>query len=393
MTEAPPRQRVMLVFGTRPEAIKLAPVVIQLSSAPDLEPVVAVTGQHRSMLDQVLRDFQIWPDHDLNVIRPRQTLPGLTQRLLTRLDALLQEAKPAAVVVQGDTTTTLAAALTAFYHRIPVVHVEAGMRTWDMGQPYPEEMNRVVTSRLTALHLAATSQARANLLKEGIPPEAVIVTGNTVIDALHWTLAHHKATAPVVAEIQQSPRPLLLVTAHRRESWGKPMRQIAEAVADIASAHPELQVLFPVHRNPAVGEIVRPVLSGLHNVKLTAPLDYPDFAIMMQKAKLVLTDSGGVQEEAPSLGTPVLVMRDKTERPEAVLAGGARLVGTDRGTIRDSVSWLLSDSRAYAVMAKSRSPYGDGQAAARVVGALRHLLCDGPRPSEFVAKGQRAKAR
>jgi UDP-N-acetylglucosamine 2-epimerase (non-hydrolysing) len=383
----------MLIFGTRPEAIKLAPVAIQLSTVPDLEPIITVTAQHRQMLDQVLRTFQISPDYDLNAIRPRQTLSGLTERLVGRLDAVLLQAKPDAIVVQGDTTTTFAAALTAFYHRIPVVHLEAGMRTWDMDQPFPEEMNRVLTTRLSALHLAATRQARDNLLGEGVAKSSVFVTGNTVIDALQWTIEHHKVVSRRIADIQHSSRPLILVTAHRRESFGEPMREIALAVADIAAANPDLQVLFPVHRNPAVGDTVRPILEHLENVRLTPPLEYPDFALMMQRSKIILTDSGGVQEEAPALGVPVLVMREKTERPEAVEAGASRLVGTNRKQITTAVSELLSDDAAYTAMARARNPYGDGQASARVVASLRHLLYGGAPPAEFVpkrAKGVRA---
>ncbi len=376
----------MLIFGTRPEAIKLAPVALYLSSVPDLEPVITVTAQHRAMLDQVLRTFQISPDYDLNAIRPRQTLAALTQRLIARLDAVLVEAKPDAIVVQGDTTTTFAAALTAFYHRIPVVHLEAGMRTWDMGQPFPEEMNRVLTTRLSALHLAATRQARDNLLGEGVAKGSVFVTGNTVIDALQWTIEHHKVVSPRIADIRDSSRPLILVTAHRRESFGEPMREIALAVSDIAASNPELQVLFPVHLNPAVGDTVRPILGHLDNVRLTPPLEYPDFALMMQRAKVILTDSGGVQEEAPALGVPVLVMREKTERPEAVEAGASRLVGTNRQRITSAVSELLNDEAAYTAMARARNPYGDGQASARVVAALRHLLYGSAPPADFVPK-------
>lgn len=386
----------MLIFGTRPEAIKMAPVALQLSGLPDLEPVVTVTAQHRSMLDEVMRTFQIAPDYDLNVIKPRQTLAGLTQRLIARLDSVLEQATPDAIIVQGDTTTTFAAALTAFYHRIPVVHLEAGMRTWDINQPYPEEMNRVLTTRLSAFHLVATPKARENLLQEGVAHSSILVTGNTVIDALHWTLEHHKVVTPAIAEIQRGSRPLLLVTAHRRESWGEPMRQIALAVADIATAKPDLQVLFPVHRNPVVGDTVRPILGHLANVKLSPPLKYPDFALMMQRSKIVLTDSGGVQEEAPSLGVPVLVMREKTERPEAVEAGAARLVGTDRERIKSAVLQLLDNDRAYSAMARATNPYGDGQAAVRVVASLRHLLYGGPLPAEFAAdrsQGARNSAR
>jgi UDP-N-acetylglucosamine 2-epimerase (non-hydrolysing) len=366
--------RVMLVFGTRPEAIKLAPVVLALRDSADLIPVVTVTGQHRAMLDQVLDMFSIAPDHDLDVITPRQSLATLSQRLLGRLDSLLSDARPDAVVVQGDTTSTFVAALAAFYHQVPVVHVEAGLRTWDMAEPYPEEMNRVLTSRLARLHLAPTSGARSNLLREGVDPDSIFVTGNTVIDALQWVINNHKVESELVKDLLDQSEEVLLVTAHRRESWGRGLREIAEAVADVASSVGSLRVVFPVHRNPAVREAVIPVLSALSNVILTDPLPYGDFVVLMQKAKLIVTDSGGVQEEAPSLGTPVLVVRDKTERTEALVTGGARLVGTKREAIRDATLEVLSDEGLYHRMTSTGSPYGDGRATDRIVGLLRYLL-------------------
>ncbi len=378
-------RRVMLVFGTRPEAIKLAPVALHLAATTDLLPIIAVTGQHRSMLDQVMSTFQLTSDYDLNVIQPRQSLATLTKHLMASLDDILLNDRPDAIIVQGDTTSTFAAALSGFYHRIPVVHLEAGLRTWDMNQPYPEEMNRVLTSRLATLHLAATAGARDNLIREGISEKSIFITGNTVIDALFWVLEHHVQVSPEIADIYNSAKPLLLVTAHRRESWGEGIKQIAEAVAELATENGNLQVLFPVHRNPAVDETVRPLLEQLPNVRLTAPLTYPDFVLMMKRATIVLTDSGGVQEEAPSLGTPVLIMREKTERPEAVEAGAARLVGTRRPEITCAVRELLRDERAYSSMARARNPYGDGESASRVAASLRHLLYGAKPPSEFVA--------
>jgi UDP-N-acetylglucosamine 2-epimerase (non-hydrolysing) len=374
---------VMIVLGTRPEAIKLAPVALALMGQDDLVPLITVTGQHRSMLDQVLRTFRLTPHFDLNVIRPRQTLSGLTKRLIERLDLLILSAKPQVVLVQGDTTTTFAGALTAFYHRIPVVHLEAGMRTGDMSEPFPEEMNRVLTTRLAKLHLAPTAHAKGRLIAEGVPGATVFITGNTVIDALQWTLANNHTVTASLSDLMETTRPLLLVTAHRRESWGEPLQQIVGALADIAFARPDLQILFPVHRNPAVSDVVRSTLSRVANVRLTPPLTYPDFALFMRRATIILTDSGGVQEEAPSLGTPVLVMREKTERPEAIDCGTSLLVGTGRQSIVNGVLRLLADQRLYDSMAQAANPYGDGQAAGRVVAALRHLLYGAPPPAEF----------
>jgi UDP-N-acetylglucosamine 2-epimerase (non-hydrolysing) len=368
-------RRVLVVFGTRPEAIKLAPVVAALRASARLEPVVAVTGQHREILDQVLRLFDIIPKHDLDIIQPGQTLAQITTRALTGLVPLIEAERPDLVVVQGDTTTTFAASLAAFYAGVEVAHVEAGLRSGDLHAPWPEELNRRLTTQLSALHLAPTATARRALLAEGVDPARVVVTGNTVIDALRWVVGlAAPLPADLAAPLAAPDRRLLLVTAHRRESWGEGMRAIGEALAGIATAEPELLVVLPLHPNPVVRQAVLPPLEGLANVLVTEPLPYPAFARLLDRATVVLTDSGGVQEEAPSLGKPVLVMRDTTERPEAVTAGTARLVGSDRDMIVAEVLRLLRDEAAHRAMATAVNPYGDGRAAPRVEAAIaRHL--------------------
>jgi UDP-N-acetylglucosamine 2-epimerase (non-hydrolysing) len=374
----------MLVFGTRPEAIKVAPLVQALRRSPDFEPVVAVTAQHREMLDQVLELFDIVPDFDLDIIEPRQTLTDVTTRALSRLSPLVAEVDPEMVVVQGDTTTTFVGALAAFYHQVPVAHMEAGLRTWERYSPFPEEVNRSLTTRLANLHLAPTSTSRSNLLAEGVGSKDIIVTGNTVIDALLWTVeARSPFEDPALERLEEEGRRVLLVTAHRRESWGDGMRAIGSALRGIAIEQPELQVVFPMHKNPVVRESIVPMIDDLPNVTIVEPLAYGSFARLLDIADIVLTDSGGVQEEAPSLGKPVLVMRDTTERPEAVEAGTVKLVGTDSKTIWSSVMTLLHDKQAYASMANAVNPYGDGYAAARTVQAMNHFFKAGPRPEEF----------
>jgi UDP-N-acetylglucosamine 2-epimerase (non-hydrolysing) len=379
-----PTRKVMTIFGTRPEAIKMAPLVLALQDAPDFEPRIVVTGQHRSMLDQVLDLFGLVPHHDLDIGRDRQTLAGVTQRALAGLDELIAEEQPDLVVVQGDTTSTFVGALAAFYHQIPVAHMEAGLRTGDVYSPYPEEINRRLTTQLTALHLAPTPTSAGNLKSENVESDAVICTGNTVIDALFEALKQPAEwNDPVLDELRYSDRPVLLVTAHRRESWGEPMKAIGRALARIARAEPDLQIVFPIHLNPVVREAIQPEVAGLPNVHLIEPLGYGDFCHLMNRAHLVLTDSGGVQEEAPGLGKPVLVMRDTTERPEAVLAGTVRLIGTDEDRIVQEVTHLLHDGAAYQRMAQAVNPYGDGQAAARTIDAIRHFFGEGPRPEDF----------
>jgi UDP-N-acetylglucosamine 2-epimerase (non-hydrolysing) len=377
-------RRVMIVYGTRPEAVKVATLITALRETPGLEPVVAVTGQHRQLLDQVNELFGIVPDHDLDILQPRQTLADVTTRVLTGATRLIQSVRPDAVVVQGDTTTSFAAALAAFYEKVPVVHVEAGLRTDDRYSPFPEEVNRRLTGRLASVHLAPTATNRANLLAEGIAAADVVVTGNTVIDALLDVVARRTPYAdPALAALVDSGRRVVLVTTHRRESWGEPMRSSMTALAEVAGRRPEVSFVLPLHRNPVVREVVEPILGGLPNVLLTEALPYAEFARLMNDSALVVTDSGGVQEEAPSLGKPVLVLRDNTERPEAVTAGTVRLIGTSRAAVRNALLELLDDEAAYARMANAVNPYGDGKATPRCVAAIAELLGTGSRIADF----------
>jgi UDP-N-acetylglucosamine 2-epimerase (non-hydrolysing) len=383
---AEPR-RIMVVYGTRPEAVKVAPLIRSLATSPMFTALVTVTAQHRSMLDQVNEVFGIKPDFDLDIHQPGQTLSGITTRALGGVQMLLARERPDAVVVQGDTTTVFAAALAAFYEQIPVVHLEAGLRTADPRAPYPEEINRRLATQLADLHLAPTATSRANLLAENVDPAAVVVTGNTVIDALQWAVERpFSHSRPELAELETSGAPVLLVTAHRRESLGRPLREVGHALARIARSHRDLRIVFPIHRNPLVRDAVLPAVGHIPNVTVTEPLPYGEFAHLMNRAALILTDSGGVQEEGPSLGTPVLVMRDTTERPEAVRAGTVRLVGTDEDLIVKTVGQLLADPAAYAAMANAVNPYGDGHAAERAVAALAHHLGLGPPAEEFGAR-------
>lgn len=372
--------KVLLVFGTRPEAIKMASVIRQLSRH-GVETVVCVTAQHRQMLDQVLNLFGIVPDYDLGLMKPGQDLTDITTGILTGLRATIAACKPDWIGVHGDTTTTLAASLSAFYHRIPVFHVEAGLRTGNLQAPWPEEMNRCVTSLLSSRHYAPTARARDNLLREGVPAANILVTGNTVIDALLEVSQMLQAQPAVRARCHDQigidalaeSRPVLLVTGHRRENFGQGFESICNALRNIAAARPELLIVYPVHLNPNVREPVLRKLSDLPNIRLIEPLDYLPFVYLMTRSTLILTDSGGVQEEAPSLGKPVLVMRETTERPEAVDAGTVRLVGTDAATIEREVLHLLDDAAAYSRMAQAHNPYGDGQAAQRIAADLLAL--------------------
>lgn len=365
----------MLVLGTRPDAIKMAPVASALRAAPGIDVGIAVTAQHRHMLDQVLELFRIEPDDDLNLMQTDQGLPDLFARALTGMSAVIARRRPDLVLVHGDTSTTLAASLAAFYARTPVAHVEAGLRTGDLAAPWPEEMNRRLTAPLAALHFAPTARARDNLLAEGIAPERVHVTGNTVVDALLQVTERIAADAALRDRLDamfpfiDPTRPLVLVTGHRRESFGGGFESICHALADIADTR-EVQIVYPVHLNPNVQEPVRRLLAGRGNVHLLEPLDYLPFIRLMDRAHLILTDSGGIQEEAPSLGKPVLVMRETTERPEAVEAGTVRLVGTDRGTIVAETLRLLDDQEAWSAMAQAHNPYGDGRAAIRIAEML-----------------------
>ena len=373
--------KVMSVFGTRPEAIKMAPVVLELGKYPQIESVVAVTAQHREMLDQVLKLFDIRPDFDLNIMSEGQTLFDITSRALLGLDKVLSAAKPDVVLVHGDTTTTFAGALAAYYHQIEVGHVEAGLRTRNKFSPYPEEMNRRLTGSLADLNFAPTSTAKENLLREGVDADKIFVTGNTVIDALYQTV---RADFDF-PNFNLDGKRVILVTTHRRENLGEPMRQVYKALKSLVEEFPDVEIIFPVHKNPKVREVVNAELGGLERVCLIDPLDYEPFANLMNRATLILTDSGGVQEEAPALGKPVLVLRDTTERPEAVDAGTVKLIGTNQAAVYGAAKLLLTDAADYRRMAEAKSPYGDGLAAQRIVKALlwRHKILDA-RPEEFV---------
>ena len=377
--------KISFIFGTRPEAVKLCPLVVAMRNAGgDLQPHVCVTGQHREMLDQVLDIFGVKPDVDLALMQPNQTLGGLTSRAIGAVDAYLLEQKPDMIIVQGDTTSVFCAALAAFYHRIPVGHVEAGLRTWNRWSPFPEEINRVLTTRVADLHFAPTEKSKQNLLAEGVDQQSIRVTGNTVIDALMIAIDHVRSNPPIIAglpEILQpgteaNDPPLVLVTGHRRENFGQGFENICHAIVDLAERFPDTQFVYPVHLNPNVREPVHRLLGGAKhpNIHLIAPLSYLPFVGLMDRSTLLLTDSGGVQEEAPSLGKPVLVMRDTTERPEAVEMGTVKLVGTDRDAIRDQVALLLTDPEAYSKMANAVNPYGDGKASERIIRSINEFL-------------------
>jgi UDP-N-acetylglucosamine 2-epimerase (non-hydrolysing) len=360
-------KHILCIVGTRPEGIKMAPLIKALKREPWARVTVLATAQHRGLLDQVLSLFDIVPDVDLDIMRANQTLPELTARLITALDEKFAELAPDVVLAQGDTTTVMTAALVAFYRRIPLGHVEAGLRTHDMDNPFPEEMNRVVAGHLARWHFVPTQRSRQNLLREGIADSAIHVTGNTVIDALLEVAA---TTWPLDIPLDPSRR-LLLVTAHRRENFGEPFRAVCRAIRTLADRYDDLQVLYPVHPNPNVSLVARELLDGHPRIRLCEPLDYAPFVEAQKRAYIILTDSGGVQEEAPALGKPVLVMRSETERPEAVDEGVVRLVGTDEAQIVAEVSRLLDDPAAYREMARGVSPYGDGEASRRIVEVLR----------------------
>ena len=369
---------IMAIYGTRPEGIKMAPLVLALRDDPRFEVRVVVTGQHREMLDQVNQNFGIVPDSDLDIHAPGQSLMQISNRTLEGLTEVLKKDRPDAVLVQGDTSTTFVGALAAFYAEIPVVHTEAGLRTGNKYSPFPEEINRRLTGQIASLHLAPTAASRDNLLKENIDPSTIVVTGNSVIDALLITVASlPRIEDPALAERLAEGRPVVLVTAHRRESWGEPLEAVGRAIAALARQHPDHDFVFPAHRNPLVRDAIRPAIQDLKNVLMTEPLPYAQFCALLERASIILTDSGGVQEEGPSLGKPVLVMRETTERPEAVVAGAVKLVGTDEEVIVREVSTLITDQDEYSRMARALNPYGDGRAAERTVRALaRHFGFD-----------------
>lgn len=391
--------RVLSVFGTRPEAIKMAPLVLRLARDARFSARVCVTGQHRQMLDQVLQLFEITPDHDLGVMVPGQSLDELTARVLQGMRTVLDAERPDVVLVHGDTTSCLAAALSAFYCGIPVGHVEAGLRSNDLRHPFPEEMNRVIADRLASHWFAPTEASRANLLEEGAPAEQVHVTGNTVIDALLTVrdrIAGQTATAFAAAFgprltplMEQWSGPVVLVTGHRRESFGRGFEDLCGAIADAARRHHDWLFVYPVHLNPEVQAPVRRNLDGVSNIVLVDPLDYAPFVWLMNRCDLILTDSGGIQEEGPALGKPVLVTREVTERPEAIEAGTARLVGTDRRCIVETLEEVLLDRGVYASMSHAHNPYGDGRASERIVAALARLASESAPALELVA-GARA---
>lgn len=364
----------MAVFGTRPEAIKMCPLVLEMRKYPDyIEPIVAVTAQHREMLDQVLELFGIVPDYDLNIMTSGQTLYDVTTRALMGLKEVMEQAQPDMVLVHGDTTTTFAGALAAFYAQIPVGHVEAGLRTGNKYSPYPEEMNRKLTGAIADMHFAPTATSKGNLLRENVPESHIMVTGNTVIDALDTTVKYdYKFTDEEFNKVFASGRRLILMTTHRRENLGEPMRHVYRALKKVLETHSDVEAIFPVHKNPKVREIVAAELGGMERVHLIEPMDYEPFANLMAKVDIVLTDSGGIQEEAPALGKPVLVLRDTTERPEAVEAGTVKLVGTAYDDVLRETNLLLDDAAHYRQMAEAANPYGDGRACERIIKAILH---------------------
>ncbi len=378
--------KVMTVFGTRPEAIKMAPIVLELQKHPDtIEPIVAVTAQHREMLDQVLSLFSIKPDYDLDIMAAGQTLFDITTKALNGLDKVLTEAKPDIVLVHGDTTTTFAGALAAYYHQTTVGHVEAGLRTHNKYSPFPEEMNRHLTGCIADLNFAPTETSERNLLLEHADSATIFITGNTVIDALHHTVKKdYVFEDETLKKVDFTGKRVILVTTHRRENLGEPMRHVYKALKDLTEEFDDVEIVFPVHRNPKVRAVVKEELGGLDKVHLIEPLDYEPFANLMSRAHLILTDSGGVQEEAPALGKPVLVLRDTTERPEAVAAGTVKLIGTDEQRVYEETKKLLTDGHAYHAMAEAVNPYGDGQAARRIIQAiLYHYNLAEERPDVF----------
>nr|WP_306287923.1 UDP-N-acetylglucosamine 2-epimerase (non-hydrolyzing) [Pseudoalteromonas sp. WY3] len=369
--------KVLSIFGTRPEAIKMAPLVKALNEAEGIDAKVCVTAQHREMLDQVLDLFEIVPEYDLNIMKPGQSLYDVTTNILLGLKPILEEFKPDLVLVHGDTSTTLSASLAAFYQQIPVGHVEAGLRTGNLSSPWPEEGNRKLTGAITKLHFAPTQTSQQNLLNEAVSADDIVITGNTVIDALLQVVDKVKTDTALISTLKakfpelDETKKLILVTGHRRESFGGGFERICEALVEIATAHPDTQILYPMHLNPNVREPVNRILKNVDNVHLIEPQDYLPFVYLMNQAHIIVTDSGGVQEEAPSLGKPVLVMRDTTERPEAVEAGTVKLVGTDKARIVNEVNNLLTNDQEYQSMSRAHNPYGDGKACERIISKIK----------------------
>ena len=363
--------KVMTIFGTRPEAIKMAPLVLELEKYEEIESIVTVTAQHREMLDQVLEAFDVTPDYDLNIMKSRQTLVDVATRGLEGLDGIMKEAEPDIVLVHGDTATTFIGSLAAFYNKIAVGHVEAGLRTWNKYSPYPEEMNRQLTGVIADLHFSPTEKSAQNLINEGKDESRIYITGNTAIDALHTTV-REEYTHPILEKIGEDK--MILLTAHRRENLGEPMRNMFRAINRLLEKYDDIQIVYPMHMNPAVREVADEILGDNERVHLIEPLEVVDFHNFAARSHIILTDSGGIQEEAPSLGKPVIVLRDTTERPEGIEAGTLKLAGTEEETIFELTDELLSDSAAYDKMAKASNPYGDGEASRRIVEALLDFL-------------------
>ncbi|MBC6926702.1 UDP-N-acetylglucosamine 2-epimerase (non-hydrolyzing) [Lactobacillus salivarius] len=375
--------KVMTVFGTRPEAIKMAPLVLELQKQSQrFEAITTVSAQHREMLDQVLDIFHIKPDYDLNIMHARQTLTDITSNVLINLDKILKEAKPDIVLVHGDTTTTFAASVAAFYNQIPIGHVEAGLRTWEKYSPYPEEMNRQMTDAMTDLYFAPTNQSKANLLKENHKEDNIYITGNTAIDALKQTVDkeyHHDILDKVSPDNK-----LILLTMHRRENQGEPMRRVFKVIREVVESREDVEVIYPVHLSPAVQEVAKEILGNTERIHLISPLDVVDFHNLAARSYFIMTDSGGVQEEAPSLGKPVLVLRDKTERPEGVEAGTLKLVGTESEKVKKEMEELLDNDAEYQRMAQAKNPYGDGKASERILDAIAYYFgVTDKKPIEF----------
>ena len=377
--------KVMTVFGTRPEAIKMAPLVKELEKNPRIESVVCVTAQHRQMLDQVLEIFDIKPDYDLDIMKDRQTLIGITTKVLEGLDGVLKEAKPDIVLVHGDTSTTFVGALAAFYNQIPVGHVEAGLRTYDKYSPFPEEMNRCLTGRIADLHFSPTISNRNNLVKENVSDDDIFITGNTVIDALKTTVSADYELCESMKDVDFGKR-VILVTAHRRENLGEPLENICRALKRIVTDFPDVELVYPVHLNPAVRETVNKYLAGMDRVHLIDPIDVRDMHNAMDRSYMIMTDSGGLQEEAPSLGKPVLVLRNETERPEAVEAGTVKVAGVDEEVIYSMAHKLLTDENEYNSMAHAVNPYGDGEASRRTVEAILYHFGKGEKPEDLTKR-------
>ncbi len=370
------RKKIAVIFGTRPDTIKMAPIILELQKYPEYFEVLTIaTAQHRQMLDQVLDVFKIKPDYDLDIMAPKQTLASLTAKIITGLDEVLVKEKPDMVLVQGDTSTTCIGSLAAFYRQIPVGHVEAGLRTNDKANPFPEEINRRITGCITDLHFAPTKTAKNSLLKENVDPKNIFVTGNTVVDALEYSVKeNYHFTIPVLNDVVKQKKKIVLVTMHRRENWGKPMEGAASAIKRLAQKYPDFAFIFPVHLNPIVRDAVNPILKDMPNVSLIEPLDYLDFVNLMAKSYLILTDSGGVQEEGPHFGVPILCLRYVTERPDAVDYGTVKLVGLDEEIIYSTALQLIEDPKEYKKMANAVNPYGDGLSSERTIKIIKNYF-------------------